>query len=274
MVKKKLTPASIVSQKKWSSFPVKKKNQLRKMLPDRDKDGVPNKFDCHPRNKRKQESFLSEDAMYLNTHSNIRLGKKIDAGTVGEIFTIKGNKNLVVKVPRGAVDTGSGVESPSRVNTSRAGIEHEINIYNKLNLEHEPLCSPTRVVDLGYNDALKGNMKGLVRPKIDDRNFYSATPAQMEAIRQKVIEFSYKGLVIYDGLQVGFDRFGRPLIYDLGGVESALSHLTLPEIFENNNYSWKRFLYDVGKTRSPDDKNGLAKYGEIKMNLSRVSRVS
>jgi hypothetical protein len=267
---KKLTPASIISQKKWGKMSVVTKKKIRKTLKDIDKDGVPDKYDCRPKNKRKQESFLSSDIMYLNSNPDIQLGEKIGMGSTGDVFAIKGNNNLVVKVPGGAIDSGSGI-SLTHARKARVGIEQEIGIYNKLNLEDEPLCSPTRVVNLGHNSVLKGDMIGLVRPKVDERNFYSATQAQMDTIRQKLIQLSYKGLVIFDGLQVGFDRHGRPLIYDLGGVEDAKSWATLPEIFAMNNQSWKRFLYDVGKIRSPDDKNGLAKYGEVKMTLSRVS---
>jgi hypothetical protein len=99
MATKKLTPASIVSQKKWSSFPVAKRNKLRKMLPDRDKDGVPNIFDCHPRNKCKQESFLPSDDAYVKSLKTVKLGKYINGGENGQIFEVADNPDFIVKIP-------------------------------------------------------------------------------------------------------------------------------------------------------------------------------
>ena len=282
--KKKLTPASICSQKAWSGLSKTVKKELRKSLPDKDKDGVPNKYDCRPKNKRRQETFLPDDAAYLNSDPEIRIGKKLGQGAAGEVFTVKGNKNLVVKIPRGAVDTNdeyAGTISYDNATKTAARLRREIENYNRLNLEHEPMCTPTHVVDLGYNSVMRGNMVGLVRPKLNtindvgnhgySKSLKKLTDAQVETIRQKLIELSYKGFVINDGLQIGIDRAGRPLLYDLEGIESAISWSTLPEIFTMNNHLWKRFLFDIGKLYGTEDKKGMAKYGEIKFNLSRHS---
>jgi len=51
--------ASLKMQKRWSDFPNFKKQYLRKILIDTDKDLTPNRYDCQPFNKRKQDdNFL------------------------------------------------------------------------------------------------------------------------------------------------------------------------------------------------------------------------
>lgn len=47
--------SSLRMQAEWRSLPEWKKNQLRRTLPDSDRDGVPDKFDCQPFNKNKQD---------------------------------------------------------------------------------------------------------------------------------------------------------------------------------------------------------------------------
>jgi hypothetical protein len=64
LIRKKLTPASIISKK--------------------------------PR----KETFLASDAAYLNTRS-IQLGKYINTGTRGQVYALEGNDNLVIKVANG-----------------------------------------------------------------------------------------------------------------------------------------------------------------------------
>ena len=56
----KLKPASLKMQKRWSDFPKFKKQYLRKILVDTDKDLIPDKYDCQPYNRKKQDSPTME----------------------------------------------------------------------------------------------------------------------------------------------------------------------------------------------------------------------
>jgi hypothetical protein len=244
--KKILTPASIVSQKKWASLPVKKKNTLRKMLPDKDKDGVPNKYDCRPNNKRKQEAFLSQDNAYLSSTSHIEPDKYIDEGLYGAVYTVKKNPNLVVKVPIGFVPNGKSVaERRNDVLWCADSINKEADIYNELGLEKQELFSPTRIVNLGRTDVSSEGFIGLVRPrvKVADKMDAKVTQEQLEALRRKIINISHKGYALMDGVQVGFDSTGRILQYDLDGVEKV----SINEAFIENNISWLSYLHSIGK---------------------------
>ena len=103
--KKKVAPASIVAQKAWGGLSKLVKGELRKSLPDNDRDGVPNGFDCRPKNKRRQEAFLPKDAQYIESHSTIKLGKRIGSGYCGDVHNIVGNTRLVAKVPKFFADS-------------------------------------------------------------------------------------------------------------------------------------------------------------------------
>ena len=52
--------ATVKQQKKWKNMSKKKKNMFNKYLPDMDNDGVPDMFDCQPRNPKKQDWVKSQ----------------------------------------------------------------------------------------------------------------------------------------------------------------------------------------------------------------------
>lgn len=244
--KKKLTPASIISQKKWGALPITKKNDLRKKLPDRDKDGVPNKYDCRPNNKRKQEAFLSQDNAYLNSTSHIEPGEYLNEGLYGAVYSVKKNPKLVVKVPIGFVPNGKSVtERRNDVLWCADAINKEADVYNELGLERQELFSPTRIINLGRTDVSSENFIGLVRPrvKVADQMDAKVTREQLEALRRKIINISHNGYALMDGVQVGFDSTGRILQYDLDGVEK----LSVEKAFIENNISWLSYLKSIGR---------------------------
>ena len=249
--KKKLTPASICTQKKWASLPVTTKKTLRKTLQDKDKDGVPNKYDCHPKNKRKQEAFLSRDAAFLGSQSDIKMGKLLGRGTRGDVYEVDGNPNLVVKVAN-EYDDGS--------------TDEEARLYHQLGMLHKPLFIPTEVRTINGKTAM-------IRPKITtttdpskgrvSRDFMNLTPSVLEQIRKHIENLSNQGFVFADGIQLGFDSAGRPLLYDTGDIRTSSNK---KEVYHINNIEWVAFLIRSRRIHSATTsaiRQGLQKYGSI-----------
>jgi hypothetical protein len=286
LTNKKLKPASLVAQKTWNKLPTSLKLKLGKTLPDTDKDSVPNGFDCRPKNRRKQESFLPADATYLNSGKELKLGKFINSGTEGSVYELAGNRNLVIKVPRGFKPSfeyrgasAIALDKQNRKGVTRFtknSVQYEADTYTSQNFNDKPLFIPTMVVDVGSNDLDNGNYVGLIRPKIlPIRDFHDnvkplakarITDKLLAEIREKLYKLTLDGYVFADELQIGVDRIGRPLIYDAGKMRKTgiCDHTT----FKTNNRAWLTFLRDIGKLESlyPEDVvKAVKKYGEIKM---------
>ena len=252
-MKKKLTPASICAQHAWGKMPLGVKKDLRKVLPDKDKDGVPNGFDCRPRNKRKQEDFDSSDARYLKSKPTIKLKKKINAGTFGSFHTIEGNDNLGVKVPKCTLDeyledgcnepTSSRKKQTCKECWRKGDIKKEAKNCHKSKFNEQPLLSATCAVPVSRH-----GMKciGLVRPlvgEVTDSVAKRLTDTQLEMIRQKLIELTEQNIALDDKLQIGFTGSGRVLQFDLGHVKKS----TDVHAFIVNTEAWKRLLERAGK---------------------------
>lgn len=273
--KKKLTPASIISQKKWSGFPVATKKKLRKTLKDADKDGVPNKYDCHPKNKRKQESFLSQDAAYLNSNDSIKLGTFIDNGSYGSVYFVKDNDNLIVKLPMGFADDGKLSRKERKYKLFERGIgahQQEINAIRNFDTNSLPLFAPSKIVNMGRSDISKDKYsrdkqyQGIIHPTVTPAGArsgeYKLSDAQLAQIRKHLIQLSYKGIYVNDHLQIGVDKAGRLLIYDLGFIEKEAPSIA----FRENDRRWVDWLFELGKVSQwcyDNDGAELKKYGRI-----------
>ena len=248
---KKLTPASIVNQKKWGALPVTTKNNLRKTLKDTDKDGVPNNFDCRPKNKRKQEAFLSRDASFLASHHDTKMGKLLGRGTRGDVYEVDGNSDLVVKIAN-EYDDGS--------------TDEEARLYHHLGMLHKPLFIPTEVRTINGKTAM-------IRPKITtitdpstgrvSRDFRNLMPSVLEQIRKHIEDLSNQGFIFADGIQLGFDNAGRPLLYDTGDIRISSNK---KEVYHINNIEWIAFLIRARRIHSATTsaiRQGLQQYGSI-----------
>ena len=250
--KRKAVPASMVAQKAWGGLSKLVKKDLRKSLPDNDKDGVPNGFDCRPNNKRRQEPFLPADEEFLYNNREIKPRKKINNGFFGDVFTVKGNNNLVIKIPRYFINTGNNTTEVRKtwIGGKQHGIETEAEQYEKYELNNEPLFTPTKVVNIGKGDLQDRDNIGLVRPKVTPvydnsgtvklRTKRRMTDKMLKDLRIKLIDLSYKGFSLEDGLQIGIDKANRLLIYDSGHVRRYSPSMNIP--FETNNHAWKDFV--------------------------------
>lgn len=231
--KKKLTPASIAPQK----------------------------------NRRRQESFLPVDAAYLNSNPTIIPDKYVGGGACGDVYTIKGNRHMVVKVPREYVDRHTGRNISDRryiAKNNTAELEDEYDRYVDLGLEKVALFTPTKKVTLPSNELGLSNVVGLVRPRVRVMNetMCVMNNKQFEMLRKQLISISYEGLIIPDRLQVGIDKSGKPLLYDLGWCRRT----TPSRAFIHNNSEWRHFLNIMTERRGDpylDMKALLAKYGEV-----------
>ena len=113
----------------------------------------------------------------------------------------------------------------------------------------------------------------MIRPKvipiIDTSNYDYRPPAKvvkqltdtkLEEIRRKLIQISHQGIALNDGLQIGLDPAGRPLIYDAGRMCTyAPGH---PKPFQVNDNVWMGLLGMLGKLQSYDNSD-IEKYGFV-----------
>jgi hypothetical protein len=273
---KKLTPASIVSQKKWGGLPIAKKNDLRKMLPDRDKDGVPDKYDCHPKNRRRQEEFTPSDTAYLESHSKLKPSQYVASGHCGDVYLVSGNKNLVIKTPKHMLNNKKSTaltssERKKYLEWKEDDMNDEISAYKNYDLNKLPLFAPSKVINI-KSDFDGKDYACIVRPKVTPvmrHNKYDEpevdpwvkkrlTDAKLEQLRRDLIRISHLGISLEDGLQIGMDTSGRLLIYDAGRMRKYAEGSDIP--FEVNNGEWLNLLADLGKLERSSQ---WAKYGAV-----------
>jgi hypothetical protein len=266
-MKKKFTPASICSQQKWQGFPVSKKNTLRKMLPDKDKDGVPNRYDCHPQNRMRQEGFSKEDKAYLASNPKIKRGKFINKGSCGAVYSVQGHPDLVVKVPTARIYEDCKDMSIEKKYRSwcghRSNLENEGSFCTDNDTNSEPFFIPTKQVVVKKCKVYNCDCIGLVRPRVESLGCgKNVTDSQIAVLHDKLVELSYKGFAFKDGLQVGKDKSGRILQFDLDSIERD----TPSNAFYYNDDAWRHFLFNVGKLHgynSESQQHWLDRYGWI-----------
>jgi hypothetical protein len=196
----------------------------------------------------RKEAFLERDAAFLNSNPSIRFGSRLDTGLYGEVVLLENNENMVAKAPKYFIHPWGETESYRKreVKKSKAGIQEELDAYKKYSLGQRPLFIPTHAVMMESdfdNERYPVLLRPVVSPIIDGKNYkYSTrrlvTDAILEDIRRKVISLSHEGIAFFDGLQLGLDETGRPLIFDAGRVRTT----RISEAFETNNKMWRKFL--------------------------------
>lgn len=233
--KGRVRKATPIAQKMWSMLTEKQKNELRKEFKDSDGDKVPNGADCRPFSKKYQDDFNDLDKNWL-FNNKIETDEYIDSGYFGDVFSVKGNPDFVVKVPR------------LRDGCNKKAIKRESTIHKKLGMESQPLFTPSKTVRLTSRCKGCKECVGLVRPsvKIARLNPDIFTDEEIEKLRQKVINLSMKGYVLEDGIQVGMSKGGKPLQFDVDFIHRS----SQKEAFKTNNTAWIAFLTeDLGMSK-------------------------
>lgn len=81
--------ASKKKQRQWGKFPEAKKQQLRKTHADKDKDGVPDIWDCQPRNPFRQDRFSETQIAEIKDLGTLEAGAFIGRGGFGAVYGLK-----------------------------------------------------------------------------------------------------------------------------------------------------------------------------------------
>lgn len=199
-----------------------------------------------PKDKKRRESWLPEDKAWLDTNPEIIPDTKIGAGAYGDVYTVRGNGNIVVKIPEPDDHTAN---------------DEEWNSYESLSLDREPLMIPIKSKKVG-------SANWLIKPRVKEIGYktkhHKPTDTELEQIRRKLITLSHHGLYCDDGLQLGIDRAGRILMFDLG-----VMHDTTPtEAAKRNNKDWMNLLTILNKIVVIDRVGYVdtTKYGIVNLN--------
>ena len=248
---RRATPAA---QTAWSKLDKKARQILLGHLGDFDKDGVANGFDCRPKLKKFQEDFLEEDKKFVDKMTSVKTGKLLGRGCVGEVYNVKGNDNLVVKLPRaGARQYSARKLSTDALRDAEQEMKKEADTFKKYNLINQPLFVPTKVLTIELQG--RGKVVAMIRPKVKTVTEYypdlhiknPISDKQLHQLREDLIILSEEGFCFVDGLQLGIDKAGRVLIYDIGFIEKEPRGSERP--YRVNDYQWQEILETLGKQK-------------------------
>jgi hypothetical protein len=210
--------------------------------------------------KTRRESFLPSDKAWLESKPKIEPGEYVGEGAQGVVYTVKGNPNMIVKVPKPFKHPmlGKYQNTSSRrrevIREDEDDFNEEWQKYVELDLYDEPLIIPTKAIKV-KSVQVKGSFPGLVRPKVTIIGLGSKrhvpTDEEFEQIRQKLILLSARGITLTDGLQIGIDRIGRIQLYDTGFIQDR----TPKRAAQKNQVMWEWLLAQFDKS--------IAQYGMI-----------
>jgi len=87
--------APIAKQQEWKEMPIEQKETMKELLPDTDKDGVPDSYDCQPNNPDKQDSltisavpqYLTPEMIRQTEHSEDKARRVMDNPPVAARYT-------------------------------------------------------------------------------------------------------------------------------------------------------------------------------------------
>lgn len=246
------------------------------MITGKKKKLTPKSIVSRPR----KAAFLSNDLAYLKSNHNVKLGKQIGGGAFGQVYELDngdGNNDFVVKIPfqypiidKWEYDRLSASEKKRRARVDEYFLRGEAINYKRFKGKEQPMFIPTKITKVNINGK---KTIGLIRPKVtpvfDNMHNVSesgklrmmedkqrVTNSMLRGLYNELVILTRQGYSFDDGLQLGIDKAGRMLVFDLGDV---LQYSPSSNIPYNTNYKmWIRFLEHLGKTPSE-----IAKYGAI-----------
>ena len=250
--------ASVAAQRAWAIMTERQRNEIRKRYrQDPDKDGVPTGFDCRPYNKKKQESFLPDDANWIKSNK-IEKDKKLGSGMIGDVFKVKGNNNLVIKtvtkIRKTTKNTPPEVAkfAKNAAKFRNSAFDKEMEFYDKNKMYKEPLIIPAKKVKISGTNEI-GVVKPSIIPIIEPstgriKNKQLITEKMLLDAQKKLTILSYRGYIFSDGLQLGIDRSGKLLQFDTGQMKRIINNGKISAApFKHNNALWLQFIRKFDK---------------------------
>lgn len=250
--------ASVAAQRAWAIMTERQRNEIRKRYrQDPDKDGVPTGFDCRPYNKKKQESFLPDDANWIKSNK-IEKDKKLGSGMIGDVFKVKGNSNLVIKtvtkIRKTTKNTPPEVAkfAKNAAKFRNSAFNKEMEFYDKNKMYKEPLIIPAKRVKINGTNEI-GVLKPTIIPIIEPstgriKNKQLITEKMLLDAQKKLTILSYRGYIFSDGLQLGIDRSGKLLQFDTGQMKRIINNGKISDApFKHNNALWLQFIRKFDK---------------------------
>ena len=220
-------------------------------------------------NRRRQESFDSIDMKYLSKKSEVKVGKKLGAGSYGSFHLITGNKRLGVKIPHCPAGKDCDYDICEQC-TDKENILDELELCNTHNYNDRSFLSPSHAITV---DRKGRKCIGIARPLITPiswRNAHLFNDGQLESVRVALISLAKDGIGLKDGVQCGFTTSGRILQFDLGDVKK----FSVDIAFGYNSRAWNTLLSDAQKLKACDElpthsawvecsRKVKAKYGDV-----------
>ena len=132
-------------------------------------------------------------------------------------------------------------------------LRDEARGYKDFDFSGKPIFIPTKVVRVQAHGI---TTFGLLRPKLTvikdlTKKVPSAakrlmTDSKLLKLYTDLVSLTHQGYAFHDGLQLGLDKAGRALVYDLGDTKRYPPSSNIP--YNTNNTKWINLLEDLGKS--------------------------
>lgn len=201
------------------------------------------------------KSKKSSGSSFVLSRNTVSIGSRIGAGTNADIHKVKGHSDLVVKLARGYHN--SGIRFPTEddadmaVGFGQMAIRSEARFIVQNKMTKYSMFRPTKIICKKHSDTEQKYI-GIVRPKVIPILDYTVhgvksklprvTISQLSYIHDQIVKLSKEGIVFSDGIQIGFDKHKKPIVYDAGGIYKTTD---IKHAFKENEEVWQEFLGEI-----------------------------